>query len=92
MNPVAWIVRTSPALEAHRKLIDEMNPNEMRPPALAWRRSSYCQGGECAEIAKLDGMIALRNSTVPGAVVRYTVDEWRALVQAIKADEFADLD
>jgi len=37
-------------------------------------------------------MIALRSSTDPGSVIRYTTDEWRALVKAIKADEFADLD
>lgn len=60
-------------------------------PASAWRRPSYCQGGECAEVARVDGMIALRSSTAPGSVVRYTADEWRALVQAIKAGEFADL-
>jgi hypothetical protein len=59
---------------------------------LTWRRPTYCHGGECAEIAKVDGMIALRSSTAPGSVVRYTPDEWQALVQAIKADEFADLD
>jgi hypothetical protein len=28
----------------------------------------------------------------PGSVIRYTSDEWRALVQAIRAGEFADLD
>jgi hypothetical protein len=63
-----------------------------RQPAPAWRRPSYCAGGECAEIAKLDGMIALRSSAAPGSVVRYTAAEWQALVQAIRAGEFADLD
>lgn len=55
---------------------------------LAWRRPSCCHGGECAEIAKLDGTIALRSSTEPGSVVRYTADEWKALVKAIKDGEF----
>jgi hypothetical protein len=62
-----------------------------RPPKSDWRRPSYCAGGECAEIAELDGMIALRSSTAPGSVVRYTTEEWRALVRAIRAGEFADL-
>jgi Domain of unknown function (DUF397) len=59
--------------------------------AFAWRRPSYCAGGECAEIAEIEGMIAMRSSTEPNSVVCYTPDEWQALVQAIKAGEFADL-
>jgi len=61
-------------------------------PESAWRRPSYCAGGECAEIAKLDDMIALRSSTAPGSVVCYTTEEWQALVRAIRAGEFADFD
>jgi hypothetical protein len=61
-------------------------------PDSAWRRPSYCAGGECPEIAKLDDMIALRSSTLPGSVVRYTAEEWHVLVRAIKAGEFADLE
>jgi hypothetical protein len=57
-------------------------------PELPWRRLSRCASGECAEIANLDGMIALRNSTAPENVVRYTADEWKALVKAIKDGEF----
>jgi hypothetical protein len=40
----------------------------------------------------VDNMIALRGSTAPRDVVRYTNDEWRALVLAIRAGEFADLE
>jgi hypothetical protein len=69
-----------------------MNSYGTRQPEPAWRRPSYCQNGECAEIAKLNGMIALRSSTTPDSVVQYTADEWEALVRAIKADEFANLD
>jgi hypothetical protein len=68
-----------------------MNSYRALPPEAAWRRPSYCQGGECAEIAKLGGMIALRSSTAPDSVVQYTADEWQALVRAIKADEFTNL-
>jgi hypothetical protein len=69
-----------------------MNSNGAWSPESAWRRSRYCQGGECAEIAKLDDMIALRSSTAPNSVVRYTTEEWQTLVQAIKVGEFADLE
>jgi len=65
-----------------------MNLHEGRLPVMAWRRPSYCSSGECAEIAALDGIIALRSSTAPGIEVRYTADEWKALVMAIKAGEF----
>lgn len=64
----------------------------MGQPDPAWRRSSYCAGGECAEIARVDNAIALRSSTAPSNVVRYTADEWLALVRAIRAGEFADLE
>jgi hypothetical protein len=37
-------------------------------------------------------MIALRSSTAPGSIVRYTTEEWRALAQAVRAGEFADLE
>lgn len=61
-------------------------------PEGSWRRPSHCQGGECAEIAKHDGMVSLRSSMAPSSVVRYTSEEWRVLVLAIKAGEFADLE
>jgi hypothetical protein len=57
-------------------------------PELPWRRPSYCASGECAEIAKLDGRIALRSSTAPDTFVSYTPEEWKALVKAIKQGEF----
>jgi hypothetical protein len=69
-----------------------MSSSEPRSPETVWRRPSYCAGGECAEIAKLDDMIALRSSTAPSSVVRYTTEEWQALVRAISAGEFADLE
>jgi len=68
-----------------------MNSPGTHPTQSAWRRSSYCQGGECAEIASLHGMVVLRSSTAPSDVVRYTAEEWQALVRAIRSDEFADL-
>jgi hypothetical protein len=60
-------------------------------PESVWHRPSFCQAGECPEIAEIDGMIALRSSADPGSVIRYTSEEWRALVRAIKAGEFANL-
>ena len=67
-----------------------MDSYQAGQPKSDWRKPSYCAGGECPEIAKLDDMIALRSSTAPSSVVRYTTEEWQSLVRAIKADEFAD--
>lgn len=58
----------------------------------AWRKASFCQSGECVEVAEVDGMIVLRDSKRPdGSVLHYTADEWRFFVHGIKAGEFDDL-
>ena len=55
-----------------------------------YRRSTFCGGGTCIEVAPLpDGTVALRDSkdlTVPEH--RYTPEEWSAFVQGVKAGEF----
>jgi Domain of unknown function (DUF397) len=54
-----------------------------------WRKSSFCQNGECAEVSVLtDGEILLRSSREPDRVVRLTSAEWEALVKGIRAGEF----
>jgi hypothetical protein len=58
---------------------------------LAWRKPGYCQGGECAEIAMIDAIVALQSSTDPGTVIRYAADDRQVPGQAIEAGEFADL-
>lgn len=55
-----------------------------------WRRASFCGSGECVEVAELNGMVVMRDSKDPhGPMLRYTADEWRSFVRAIKAGEFA---
>ena len=68
-----------------------VNFSGRRSPDAAWRTSSFCAGGECAEVSKQGELIVLRNSTAPGAEVRYTTQEWLALVQGLRAGEFDDL-
>ncbi len=63
----------------------------MRSERTAWRKSSYCAQGECAEIAKKDDTILLRSTLAPGAVVTYTLEEFRALRLGIQSGEFDDL-
>jgi Domain of unknown function (DUF397) len=63
-----------------------------RAKHLVWQRASFCQNGECVEVAEQNGMIILRDSKRPnGGVLRYTIDEWRSFVGGIKAGEFDDL-
>jgi hypothetical protein len=54
-----------------------------------WRRSSFCASGECVEVARLDDMIVMRDSKDPsGDTLRYTTEEFRLLVRAIKVGEY----
>jgi hypothetical protein len=53
-----------------------------------WHKSSFCQNGECAEVAARDGEILLRSSREPERVIRFTTAEWQALVKGVQAGEF----
>jgi hypothetical protein len=67
-------------------------PLEARSQKTAvWRKASFCQAGECAEVAVENEEILLRSTRSPGTVVRLTTAEWRALAEGIQAGEFASL-
>jgi hypothetical protein len=69
-----------------------MPSHEARPiEQSAWRKASFCQGGECVEAARWNGMIVLRDSGEPRGHVRYTTEEWQTFVRGIKDGEFDDL-
>jgi hypothetical protein len=55
-----------------------------------YRRSSFCGGGACVEVAPLpDGTVVIRDSkdlTVPEH--HYTPEEWSDFIQGVKAGEF----
>lgn len=61
-------------------------------PASAWRKSSYCGGGECVEVSAQSPAVAIRRSVdANGSVLRFTRAEWQAFVAGVKAGEFDDL-
>jgi hypothetical protein len=60
-------------------------------PQPAWRKSSFCQAGECVEVAQLNEEIILRSTRSPSAVVRLTADEWHAFAQGMRAGEFDEI-
>jgi hypothetical protein len=57
----------------------------------AFRRASFCAGGECVEVADHDGMIILRNSTRPNRMLHYPAGDWASFIRRLKADCGPDL-
>ncbi|MES9535794.1 MULTISPECIES: DUF397 domain-containing protein [unclassified Actinomadura] len=56
-----------------------------------WRKSSYSggEGGQCVELASLDGSVGIRDSRDPsGPALRVGRDALGGLVGRIKAGEF----
>ena len=54
-----------------------------------WRRASRCTGGNCVEVAKVDGQYLVRDSKNPDqAAHSFTESEWLAFVAGVKSDEF----
>jgi hypothetical protein len=57
-----------------------------------WHRSEFCVNSDCVEVANLNGVILLRNSTRPRKVISYTPDEWRSFVRGVEAGNFTELE
>ena len=62
-----------------------------------WRKASFCQSGECVEVAQRNDMIVLRSSNGPRGIslgarrrVQYTTQEWQTFIRGVKAGEFDD--
>jgi hypothetical protein len=55
-----------------------------------WIKSTKC--GEstttCVEVAFEGGLVAVRNSQIPGEIVWFTPDEWAAFLAGTKLGEF----
>jgi hypothetical protein len=56
----------------------------------AWRKSRRSIGnGECVEVARLAGTVAVRDSVDPrGAVLQYSAGSWRSFLAAAKKGSF----
>ncbi|MCI0685784.1 MAG: DUF397 domain-containing protein [Sporichthyaceae bacterium] len=58
---------------------------------MAWRKSSMCMvpNETCVEIDQHGDDVLVRNSKDPaGPVLRFTLDEWAAFTDGVKAGEF----
>lgn len=66
-------------------------PSSTQPLNVGWRKSSFCQNGECVEVAAEDGEILLRSTRSPDAPLRLTAAEWQAFVKGVQLGEFESL-
>jgi hypothetical protein len=57
--------------------------------AVQWRKSRRCGSNACVEVANVAGTYLIRDSKDPeGAVLRFSVQEWAAFVDGVKAGDF----
>jgi hypothetical protein len=68
-----------------------MTHSEVLSQHVVWRQSSFCAGGECAEVGESNGMVLMRSTLAPDRVVRFTREEFTALRLAFQNREFDDL-
>lgn len=60
----------------------------MQTPALDWHRASFCQTGECVEIAAYDKAVVMRSSTQPeSGYIYFTPEEFTSFLVAAKAGD-----
>jgi hypothetical protein len=55
--------------------------------SIEWRRSSRCETGGCVEVARIGGMIAIRDSK-DSAVLIFSPEEWSAFAAGVRNGEF----
>lgn len=65
-------------------MVDEANG--WRPEG--WRRSSRCADAACVEVSSADGAVLVRSTVEPDVQLRLTAEQWRSLLDAVKADSF----
>ncbi|MEE1753483.1 DUF397 domain-containing protein [Streptomyces sp. SP18CS02] len=58
---------------------------------IEWRKSSFSgEGGNCIELALVDGEVLVRESDDPGVIVRTSPAKLRAFLDGARAGEFDD--
>ncbi|MEU4829073.1 DUF397 domain-containing protein [Streptosporangium sp. NPDC023615] len=61
------------------------SPQGTTTPPMEWRISSYCNGGNCVQVAFAPDTVSVRDSKVlDGPVLRYSPGDWSAFVRAVK--------
>jgi hypothetical protein len=56
---------------------------------VVWRKSTYSALNGCVEIAFVDGLVAVRDSTDPqGGALIFTPVEWQAFLDGVRDGQF----
>lgn len=58
--------------------------SRMESVASGWRRAGRCDSHACVEVARLNRQVAVRDSTVPSAVLRFDPASWRDLMSDLR--------
>ncbi|HEU4420964.1 MAG TPA: DUF397 domain-containing protein [Pilimelia sp.] len=53
-----------------------------------WRKSARCESSSCVEVASLDGLAGIRNSTAPETHLVFGPADWSAFLAGVRAGEF----
>ena len=53
-----------------------------------WRKSARCESSSCVEVAKVNGLAAIRNSTDPQVHLVFGSADWSAFIAGVRAGEF----
>ena len=69
-------------------MIDEASAR--RPDG--WRRSSRCSDASCVEVNSVDGTVLVRSTVEPDVELRLTAEQWRSLLDMVKADRLQSPD
>jgi hypothetical protein len=54
-----------------------------QPAAPQWRRSSFCDNGNCVEVFQYPDTVAVRNNTRPERHLSFDGGSWRQLLRDI---------
>ena len=60
--------------------------------SMGWRRSSRCADASCVEVSSVEDDVLVRSTVEPDVELRLTAEQWRSLLDAVKADGFSPPD
>jgi hypothetical protein len=66
---------------------DAQQPTELARSL--WRKSTKSGGGNCVEVASMEGTVLVRNSNAsPGAILSFLPSEWAIFLISVRGGEF----
>jgi Domain of unknown function (DUF397) len=69
--------------------VADMRSYETIPTSpLDWHRASFCQTGECVEIAGHNGMVIMRSTQPDSVRLYFTTEEFGSFLREAKAGKF----